>query len=182
MPSVPTQRTWADSDALNTTNLNGSVSDPIEFLLNLPAAQVRQTSAQSISNAAPTALTFGAEDLDDDMDGASAHSTVTNTSRFTANYSGWYLCSGGVCFATDADGRRGTRWAVNGTAINGSEAFLPAFGTATTSVPSRTMLIFLTAGDYVELLAYHEAGAALNTAVTTTQQPHMTVIWARLAA
>lgn len=180
MVAVPIPRTWLTSDALDTTNLNGFISDVLTFLLNKPAANVRQTSAQTLTNATPTALTFQAEDFDDDPTGGSGHSTVSNTSRYTANYPGWYMCAGGICFATNASGRRGTRWAVNGTAINGTEAFGPAYSAATTSMPSRTLLIFLNAGDYVELFGYQESGGNLATAITTTQQPHMMVSWDRL--
>lgn len=140
-------------------------------LLTPIIAQMRQTTLQSVNSSTFTALTFTTEDVDT----AAGHSTSSNTSRYVATVAGWYQVSGAVCFANNATGRRGSAWAVNGTTLNGSEALVQTASNII-SVPSRTMLVQLGIGDYVELMGWQESGGALNTAVTTTQQSTMTVV------
>lgn len=177
MPVVPSQRTWADEDALDTTNLNGSVSGPLRHLLNPPIAELRQTAAQSLPNNTWTGVIFDLEDVDTDVDGVGGHSTVSNRHRYTARYPGWYQCSGGVGFATNTTGIRGVRWAVNGTGLSGNQATAAPTTGAVASVPARTKYIYLDEGDFVELQAFQSSGGALNTAVTADQQPSASIRW-----
>jgi hypothetical protein len=111
------------------------------------------------------------------MDGIGGHSTVTNTSRYTARYPGWYRCGGGVMFVPSATGRRGASWAVNGTLLNGVEAIWSAASANETGVPARSVLVFLNAGDFVELFGFQNAGAGLSTAVASSQQPSAAITW-----
>jgi hypothetical protein len=180
VPAVPTQRTWADLDALDTTNLNGFVSDPIEFLLNPPAAMLRRTTTQSISTASWTAVAFTTEDLDTDVDGVGGHDSSSNPSRYTARYPGWYLVGGGVCFAANTTGQRGTMWSVNGTFVNGSNSLLDATASQACGVPARAIQVRLDEGDYVELMCWQSSGGALNVSGTTGEQPSMSVRWVSL--
>lgn len=184
MPAVPlTKATWADGvDPLNSTNLHAYLRDPINFIMNKPAAVVRQSAAQSLANSVWVSLTMGVEDLDDDPDGVGGHSTVSNTSRYTARYSGWYWIGGGVSIVANATGNRGCRWAVNGTAVNGGSVLLPPTATGSARVPARGMLLFLNEGDYLELQGTQSSGAALNTSVPGEEQACMSVAWDRLAA
>lgn len=173
MATVPSPRTWANRDPLSTTNLNAGVRDPALFALAPPLGRMRHTSAQSIPNATGTALSFGTEDVDS----ANGHSTSSNTSRYAAQYAGWYQLSGGVQFATNATGRRGCWWAVNGTVVNGSEANTPGSASGNAGPAARVIHVFLSVNDYVELCAFQDSGGSLNTAVTTSQQPTMEVRW-----
>lgn len=178
MPTVPTQRVWANGDAANTTNMNGSVSDPLEFLLNPPHCNLRRTTTQSIATAgAGTAVSFDTEDVDTDMDGVGGHSTVTNPSRFTARYPGWYQVSGGAGWVNNATGKRAAWLSKNGTSINGSEQIGPASGTGATTVATRTIEVQLATGDYIELIVFQDSGGALNTSANTIEQPHLTCRW-----
>jgi len=169
---VPTPATFAVG-VLASTAMNSGVRDPLNFLLSPPAAKLRQTSAQSLTTSVAAAITFDVEDLDN----VGGHSTVTNTSRYTAVYAGWYFCGGGVGYASNATGLRGAEFAVNGTVVNGVGVLLSAITGATTRVPCRGILVFLNVGDYVEVLGFQSSGGALNTAVTGTEQPSMSVVW-----
>lgn len=183
MPAVPeTKATWTNAvDALSSTNLHAYLRDPVRFLMRKPAAVLRQvTTPQPFASGTFTAVTFNAEDLDDDVDSIGGHSTSTNTSRYTARYPGWYLLGGGCSFAANATGRRGVRWAVNGTAINGSFVIGPASAANETAVAARAMLVLLAEGDYVELQAYQNSGVSLNSVLTGDHQPSMSVTWDRL--
>ncbi|MFI6266164.1 hypothetical protein [Micromonospora sp. NPDC051006] len=179
MPAVPeTKATWTDNtDALNSTNLNAYLRDPIRFLMNPPRAKLRQAVAQTLTTGVLTALTFTAETVDTDLDGIGGHSTSSNTSRYTARYPGWYQISGGCTFASSATGIRLLRWAVNGTNILGNDVLVGAVSGNTTRISARTELVPLDIGDYVELFAQHTAGANLNTNVSAEEQSTMNVIW-----
>lgn len=183
MVAVPVQRTWADTDALNTTNLNGYISDPLKFLLNRPAARLRQTTAQTLTTSVATSVLLNVEDLDSDPGNVGAHSTVSNTSRYTARYPGWYLVAGSTSYNSSGTGRRCSRWAVNGSAVNGGDQFMGSWAGSGINCPARTLLLYLDVGDYVELQAYHEHGSNLTTnSGIVGQQIDMTVLWERLTA
>lgn len=180
MATVPTTHTVLDGLA-TSSEMNTYFRDPIDFLMNRPAARVRQTATQTITTGTLTSITFTTEDLDDDPAGTGAHSTSVNTSRYTAVYPGWYQVSGVVSFAANATGVRAASWAVNGTAINASASAIPNNGAATiVDVPAPTIQVFLNVGDYVELQGYHERGANLDTFVSGQHASSMDVQWVRL--
>ncbi|WP_050778015.1 hypothetical protein [Micromonospora sp. ATCC 39149] len=184
MPAVPeTKSAWTNNvDALDSTNLNAYLRDPIRFLMDRPAAMLRQTAAQSIPTGGSfTPVTFGSEVFDDDPDGVGGHSTSSNTSRYTVRYPGIYLLGGGCGFAVSATGVRGVAWLLNGAVIDGSDVMLQAVTTASTStrVPARQITVSLAEGDYVELGAFQTSGGALNT-VTGSAAASMSVTWMRL--
>jgi hypothetical protein len=179
--TVPTPGDGFNTGVPDATDLNTKLVNPINFLLNKPAAELRQTVAQTITTSTYTSLTFGTEDLDDDPAGTGGHSTSSNTSRFTAVYAGWYVLSGGCGFAASSTGLRGLRWAVNGSAVSGGEVFLPPTASSTPVIAPRGKRVFLNVGDYVELQAFHSHGSNLNTSVSGSEQPTMTLAWDRLA-
>jgi hypothetical protein len=174
--ATPGTHTFTDGIA-TSSEANSFVRDPINFLLAPPIALLRQTVLQSLTTAVMTAITFDVEDLDTNVAGTSQHDNVTNNSRFTAVYAGWYQVSGGVGVASSTAGRRACRWAVNGTFLNGSAVYLPANPSGTCEVPSRTHLLYLNVGDYVELQGYQDSGGSLNTATTTDTMSTMAVRW-----
>lgn len=171
MATVPTQRTWTAGEVVTAAFLNSNVRDSVNFLLTPPRVLLRQTSAQSIPLSTWTSVTFDTEDFDND----NGHSTVSNTSRFTAVTAGWYTVGGSVAFTLAGTGQRaGTRWAVNGTALNASGIMLPQVVAVGSSyaVPAQTRDVQLAVGDYLELQAFHtnSAATAVNTFVTAEQQ------------
>src|SRR5690348_12981216 len=88
----------------NTAALfNAQVKALNDFLTAPPVFSGYATTAQSIPNAnAMTALNFDTEVLDSD----GGHSTVTNTSRYTATVPGTYLVFGFVGWANTSGGDR----------------------------------------------------------------------------
>lgn len=172
--AVPDTHDFADGIFLSS-EANAYIRDPIRFLLNRPVAELRQSATQSLSNTTWTSITYDVEDLDTDA----AHSTSSNTSRFTAPYAGWYQVSGGVEFAVSATGQRGVAFAVNGTLVNASRVFVSATAATGMSVPARTKLVFLNVGDYVEVQAWQNSGGALNTFSSAEAASSMSVVWVR---
>lgn len=183
MPSVPETKTvWVeDVDALSSTNLHAYLRDPIAFLMNRPAAELRATAAQNITTGSFQALLFNTEALDDDPDGVGGHSTSSNTSRYTARYPGWYRVSGSVTYAGNATNRRGAHWRVNGSIVAGTEQVQAAGSASGVGVTTTNPLVYLNEGDYLELYAFQDSGSTLATSSSSTSYSRMTVSWDRLA-
>ena len=180
MPTVPVVPT-PTGGVWNSSQL-AALSAAVSFLMGKPAAELRQTVAQSIPNAVWTAFTFTVEDLDSDPSGGSGgHDNATNTSRWTCVYTGWYRTSGGGELAVNATGQRGVAWAVNGTLVNASRTMVSATAAVGMDVPARTKLIFLITGDYVELQTWQNSGGALNTFITAEAASGMSIVWERNA-
>lgn len=118
---------------------------------------VYNTATQSINSATQTAVTWDTELLDT----ASYHSTVSNTSRLVAPTTGKYLITASVEFATSATGQRYLKIWKNGSTTD--LAFDSQHGVLTyqTSLEC-TLVLALTAGDYVEAVVYQDSGGALN--------------------
>lgn len=175
MATVPNEITYSAGSVLTAAQLNTNLRDAINFVItNRPILEVRQTSVQSISGATSTAINFDAEDIDND----GMHSTSSNTSRATAQTAGRYRVGGGISWAGNGAGRRNCQWAINGAVQNGVDAGIAAGGnTNALPVAARSMTLHLNVGDYLELLGFQDCGGSLNTAVTTSQQPGMSVEW-----
>lgn len=176
MATVPVMSTVSAGGIGTAALWNSQVRDLGNFFLSVaPKFQGRQTVAQAMPNAAWASVTLDAEDHDND----SAHSTSSNTSRYTTVTAGWYECSGGLTFVnTSLGGDRRARLAVNGTAVNGSAGSTTSDASFPYSVCTRPMLIFLNVGDYLELQGYQSASSgSLNTNVTAENQPTLTAIW-----
>ena len=165
MAAVPSSRTWVAGEIVTAAYMNNTIRDVENYLLAPPLFLGRQTVAQTLTTGTFTAVTFDAEDVDS----AGGHSTSVNTSRYTAQYTGWYWPGGGVGFAANTTGRRNSEWRTNGaTVISGSGFYASANAGAGNVVKIGTISlpIFLNATtDYLEMLALQDSGGNLNTAV-----------------
>lgn len=132
-------------------------SNHVHAIGAVPTARVIKGGAQSIPNIAYTAVTFDGETFDTDT----LHDNVTNPERLTAVRAGTYKIFGTVGFAASAAGtQRNVRVYKNGVASN----FTSVGGMNATIQPYIPVedLLSLAAGDYVELRAYQDSGAALD--------------------
>ena len=114
---------------------------------------------QSTTNGTQTKVSFAAADL---YDTDAFHDTSTNNSRMTipAGLGGYYLVYGSIGWASNGSGRRQLTITKNNTDIRTTEGFeneIDLYPTLNISV-----VLNLTAGDYVELEAYQTSGGALN--------------------
>lgn len=145
-----------------------------------PVARMRQETLQSIPNTTWTSVTLDAEDFDTH----SAHSTSSNTSRFTcpASWGGYFWCDGNIWLAANTTGVRLTRWAKNGALVDNSglELSVTPAG-ALWGGPLTGILIPLSPGDYIEMQVWQNSGGALNTAVGAGDETGslMSVKWDR---
>jgi len=143
-------------------------------LLDPPRARLRQTTLHALTNAAFTSIQFQSEDYDT----VSGHDNVTNNSRYTCQVAGLYVFTGKVAFAANATGQRAMQWALNGTAVSGSQDSWPAVAAVERQFVATTYEAVLAVNDYVELQAFQDSGGSLNTSVATAgTQSLMTARW-----
>lgn len=175
MATVPSQATMSAGGTLTAAIWNDDVRDAVNFFVSgRPRFQGRQTVAQSIGASVYASITLDVEDTDND----SGHSTSTNTSRYTAVTAGLYVCCGKVCFTnTSGGGDRRARLTVNGTAVVGSLGNQSSDASIPYAVCTPTMLVFLNAGDYLEVQGFQSTVGALNTAVSGEQQSMLHAHW-----
>ena len=169
---VPSPRTFAPGEVEAAGYLD-SQRDALIFLLNKPIGTFSQNAVQSIANTTWTAISL---DLTT-VDSYGGHSNVTNNTRYTAIVAGWYLCCGTVSFAVSATGNRGAALAVNGTRVMGGGAFGGSIASNSPTLTTPARLLFLNAGDYVEVHGYQTSGGALNTASSSDLDSGLTVTW-----
>ena len=174
MTAVPSTRVWVAGEVVTDAFMNNNLSAPLNYLLAPPIFKGLQTSAQTITTATFTAVTYDSEVVDS----AGGHSTVTNTSRYTAVYGGWYRKGGGGAFASNATGRRLHRINVNSSTLAGTASGVPA-NAAVIPWAFRNDRIFLNVGDFAEDMILQDSGGNLATFVTNSEyQCTMTLDWA----
>jgi len=162
---LPAPRTWTAGETVTAAMLNVDIRDAINWLLNPPYLHVYQTAAQSLATGTAAALTFGGE-LHDTISG---HSTSVNTSRYTPNIAGKYLCLGSLATDPIAAGQRTAQFRKNGAAVtgNGYTGF-DSFGAGfshNSAVAFATISVNGTS-DYIELWAGQDSGGSLATDAT----------------
>lgn len=173
MTAVPATRTWVTGEIVTASYMNTTIRDVDNWLLASAICQARQTVAQTLTTATPTALTCDAEDVDS----TGMHSTSSNTSRLTAVYPGWYQVCCAPAYAANTTGRRMGGNRVNGTALNGGRTAFPATAASAAKVVSPVQLAYLNAADYYEGEGTQESGGNLNTAVGSTDQNLSVAQW-----
>lgn len=135
-------------------------------------ARVRATATQSINDSSATPLLFDTDDVDDD----GGHSTVTNTSRYTAQRDGRYLATAvGFHGSSTAGTSRNLSLAINGADYIGatvSSGPRPG-GTGSFQQNLAPVLVTLVVGDYLELRLTQNSGGALATAAGS----NMTIVF-----
>lgn len=177
MATVPAEITFTAGAVLTAAQLNTNLRDAINFIIAPPYAVLRQTSAQAISSATWTGLTFDVEDLDRD----GMHSTTSNTSRATAVTAGYYAIKGALLFTANGTGNRGLVVQVNGSASNRyGKVQWPGFAGGSAGLLTSREL-YLNVGDYAEIACNQTSGGSLNTVVTEDGapggNPSMTIRW-----
>lgn len=175
MPAIPTAPTIVDG--VSSSSQGNQFRDAINFLQNRPHFKLRQSSAQTYANNTNTAVQFNAETIDTDVSGNSGHDTVTNNTRWTAAYPGYYQVAGTVTWVANATGIRWAFLRVNGVDVDGSAGTSPGTAAEVLSVHTQTCLLYLANGDYVEVIGLQSSGGNLNTYVVGAWQPTVDGLW-----
>jgi hypothetical protein len=174
--TIPGTFVFSAGSILTAAQLNTYLTAAVTFLINVPAVELRQTSAQSFANGSTTtAMTWDTEDFDND-----GMHNGTNPTRVTAQTAGRFLTGGGIAWTGSTTGRRGSWYRLNGSSVKPSgECMLQAGSASVVALPVRTISTFLNVGDYLELMGYQEAGGSLSTnvAIDVGEQPSFTLRW-----
>lgn len=116
------------------------------------------SSDVSISNNTDTKLTFATETFDTN----SYHSTVTNTTRITVPSTGYYAITWTISWAYNSTGRRVQTLFKNGNALVTFPLGADGAGSYPDNTPSRSITLYLTASDYLEINLFQNSGGGLN--------------------
>lgn len=171
--TVPSAVTEVPGNYDTAALYNATVRELNNFALGPPVFSGVQGTAQSIPNGAWTSFTIDTELLDAD----GGHSTVTNTSRYTATVPGTYLVIGTSGWAGNVTGKRWLRLALNGSAINGTACGSDAHTSLNVGGHATSTIINLNGStDYVEVQGQQASGGALNTNVTDFA-PSLRAFW-----
>lgn len=142
-----------------------AVRDNLEFLAKPPRCRVNRTAVQAINNNSSTAVIWANEEYDyaaGNFGGIAGGAmwAVGQPTRLVAPVAGTYDVKAGAQFAINATGVRLLYIGLNGVTIVGIWHGLGNSGWFTGATLAGD--IKMAAGDYLELIAYHTAGAALN--------------------
>ena len=152
---------WLVLGALSTADAGGAAI----------VAQLRQTAVQSLPSGTATPVVFTVADVDT---AGGWHESVL--SRWVAPVSGHYRISGGVSFAPAAGGVRTVQFQVSGTEVPGSGTLdVGSAAGGGNRLGSRTLSVFMTAGQYLEITALQNTGGPINTAVSGVEQATMSI-------
>jgi hypothetical protein len=108
------------------------------------------------------------------------HRTDVDTSRLTVTTPGIYLVTGNVTWLNNTSGARELNIRKNGTTII-ARVVQPADPTINTTDQVVTTLVQLAAGDFVELVARHNAGVGLTIASGAEFTPEFSAAWVATA-
>lgn len=160
---------------------NSNVRDNGKFLTNPPQCCAYHNATQSIPNAAPTPVALNTERFDDEALVASTiHSTVVNNSRMTPVVAGLYLCVFNLQYAAQAvaAGYRKAYMLVNGATFVAGQTVVTSAAVNATPIPLSCSRLWRFNGttDYIQGIALHTAGVALNVEASTGYECELTLI------
>lgn len=147
------------TDRLLTTDPVTEIRVAINEIFDRPHARVYRNATQSIPDATPTALSFTHERYDNGGLWDPAQPT-----RLTANRDGLWLPWANALWLTAGGAVRSLLLRVNGTTQVAQVMVPPTTGNTSQQISTP---IRLDAGQYVEVLALHDAGAARNVDFST---------------
>jgi len=127
-------------------------------------AKAYGTTNQSISHFTTTLVTWDSEFFDTD----SMHSTSSNTSRLTipAGKTGYWQITASLGYDANANGVRQVNFSKNGSYVNAEQVQATAtYG----NIVGYSNIMYLTAGDYIEVSAFQSTGGSLNLIKSSTE-------------
>lgn len=134
--------------------------------------RLQDGSNQSILDSAETAITFDTE-LSDSND---MHDAI-NSSRIKFPLSGVYCFGANMEYAFDADGFRRGYIRLNGSTEIADQQVEPGQTTPEASSLILSSCRSFSSGDYIELIAHHGAGNALNVTTASERTPIFWAAW-----
>ncbi|MFI0914235.1 hypothetical protein [Streptomyces abikoensis] len=170
--TVPVSASESPGQFITGALWNAQVKALNDFLTAPPVFSGYQTTAQSIPTGIFTTFTIDTEVVDSD----GGHSTVTNTSRYTATVPGTYLVVGTAGWGPNATGYRRCRITLNGSAVNGAAVGADATTASLCGQCVSTIVVMNGSTDYVEVQGAQNSGGALA-AYGQDFAPSLRVYW-----
>jgi hypothetical protein len=156
--TVPVTSYHSPGDYITGAAWNAGPKALGDFILGPPVFDGYQANAQSVASGSWTSLSIDTEILDSD----GSHSNITNNTRFTCVVAGTFLFLGTAAFTANSTGVRGSRFALNGTSIRGTQTNTNTCSSSVWAEPCWAVTpMFI--GDYVEIQGFQNSGGALNT-------------------
>ena len=119
-------------------------------------ARVERTTSQSVPNATTTTISFDTEHADD----GGLADLATNATRLTIPTAGWYVVTGYLAWTNNGTGGRQASLRKNGSDI--AVQFLAPVSASYFIHMNVSMVVNCATGDYLELAAWQDSGAARN--------------------
>lgn len=140
-----------------------------------PHCRVYNSANISLTNSTVTALTFDSERYDV----GGCHSTSVNTGRITvpSGAGGKWEFKAHVEFASNSSGYRYIGIRVNGGTVVAYTSAAAVNGIAT--ILHLTTDYAMSAGDYMEVIAFQNSGGALNASAVSAYSPEFSGKWVR---
>lgn len=162
-------RSWAVGEIVTASMLNTHLRDNELWLYNGDGCALTHSVAQSIPASTETVLAFDTER----QDTSGYHDTVTNNSRITIPRAGGCWVGANVRFAYVGDTLRMVALRLNGSTVIAKERVPEPTHTATTM--SADMIVSryyrFVAGDYVEVVVWHNESSALDVVKANEHSP-----------
>lgn len=134
------------------------IRENFEFLVDPPVCSVFHSTTQSVATGGTgTIMSANSENFDNDA----MHSTVSNTSRITAQTAGRYLLTANADFASNTTGTRQIQFRLNGSTFFATVRINAITG-GFLSIVQTTATVVLAVGDYVETNLFQNSGGSLN--------------------
>src|SRR5262245_56051415 len=179
-PVIPyTKQTWVDGSGgatpISAARL-GVLEEGVLDVSRQPAVRVYNSAAQSIPNTTVAVIAFNSEVYDQAAGAAATHHDIaTNTSRLTCLYAGLYLITGQIRWAGAAGGTVREVFIQHSALGRIVDINIPPNG-ANAVDNNPTTIAAMNVNDYVEMYAYQDSGAALNTQVGANYSPHFMMV------
>lgn len=175
---VPTTRLFQAGEQLTGSMLNQTVTSLGNFMLGKPVAFLYQTTAMTSPNGIKTtntAVLFDSETVDRD----GAHSTSSQTSRYTAKTPGYYRVSGVIVYDNPGAQMVSALVGKNGSIVVGGETRVLGQSNYQSVQTPMTLVYMNGTTDYVEIYG-RVATTATNTVCSSPLFSSMTVEWVSL--
>lgn len=181
--AVPVPHTWTAGDNATSTALQTVTDTGLWNLGSATSGGSRKALAKLLNTLGTQTFASGVTAFavlfdTETVDYANGHSTVTNTSRYTATDAGWHFVKGHIGTGAPAasTGQSSAYLAVNGTEVAGTRDQRDCnSGRGCSHTVSD--YVFLNVGDYVEVWFVQNSGSTLTAATSIGFQCSMTVDW-----
>lgn len=169
--AVPNPATWETGEDVSAQLLNAQLRDSLNFLLNPPIYQSKNSVPVSLAAFSWTDIWFDQVVID-----TYGGHNAGNTAQYIAQVAGYYQCSGVICYKNGGSDYWGSAaWAVNGTRVQGGASDMRCSLDVYTCITPPTKQVYLNVGDYVGIQGF--VSNAMSTAQIADLDSSIDIRW-----